>query len=70
MFVNGIINGERLFTRDFIPEHPSEGLFYTFKYTGKLYLRVQQGLIPPKFKNIINNDYNLILEFIDGVLVE
>lgn len=69
MFVNGIINGKMLFTYDFIPEHPDNEIGFTFKFCGRLYLRVQQSLIPPNFKSMINKDNSLSLEFKDGKLV-
>jgi hypothetical protein len=70
-YVNGLINGQRLYTTDIIPEFPDDEILFLYHYfSGVLKLTIQQKEILPNASNFINQNCNsLLLTFKNGILL-
>lgn len=70
-YVNGVINGKRLYTTDIIPEFPDDELLFLYHYfSGVLKLIIQKREISANASNFINDNCNsLLLTFKNGILL-
>ena len=70
MYVNGIINGVRLYTNDFVPEYPDDVVFFCYHwFSGQLKIDIQQTRTNPIFKPYCISENELLITFEKGILV-
>ena len=69
MNVNGIINGNRLYTDDIVPEYPDDTVFFLYSmFSGSLKIDVRQENIYPVFTPYLISKSELLLTFENGIL--
>jgi len=70
-YVNGVINGTRLFTTDIVPEFAGdEILHHYYWYSGELKLYIQQQNTDSVFDSYIIKKNELLLTFKNGILIK
>ena len=71
LFVNGEINGVRLYTTDIVSEYPDDTVFYFCQwYCGDLKFNIQQNKIPSAFSHFTKTKNFLLLTIKYGLVIK
>jgi hypothetical protein len=69
MYINGIINGVRLYTTEIVPEYPDDTVFFLYsQFSGQLKIDIKQEVIHPIFVPYLISERELLLTFENGIL--